>query len=273
MIGISKNRDKIINKLERNMESFLKNVMTRGVKEEIAEKILTKNFDRFLAAFTSREVDREQNYEFFEQLGDLTINKFIVTYMTRRFPQLRSSDGVGILASLRILYGSKKTLSELCSRFGFDKHVRMSREENLDVQKFRDVLEDVFEAFFGAFEYSLEEIVPGMGYLGCYRVLKSMFDELDVSIDYESLVDAKTRLNELKDEYKFNVRYVDIKRDDNMFFTELYVNNTLAGTGLSNFKKESQISAAETALGWIFKNMNIKKEAPERYRKIANKLW
>lgn len=247
--------------------------MVRGVKEEVADKILSKNFERFKAAFTSRAVDENENYEFFEQLGDLTINKFIVTYMAKRFPQLRSSDGVGILASLRILYGSKKTLSDLSARFGFDKHVRMSQEENLDVKKFRDVLEDVFEAFFGAFEYSLDELVPGMGYLGSYRVLETMFDELDISIDYESLVDAKTRLNELKDEYKLSIKYVDVKRDDNMFLTEVYVNNSLAGTGVSNFKKESQISAAEAALNWIFDNMNIKKQVPERYRNVARKLW
>ena len=38
------------------------------------------------AAFTSETVDPEDNYQQLEQVGDLSGNKFIVSYMRNRFP-------------------------------------------------------------------------------------------------------------------------------------------------------------------------------------------
>lgn len=256
------------------MENFIRDLLTKSLKEDMVDKILSTSFDRFKAAFTSKDYNEHENYEFFEQLGDLSINKFIVTYMGYRFPQLKSSNGVGVLASLRILYGSKDTLSSLSEKYGMDKFIICTQEEMMDKNKFRNILEDVFEAFFGALEYSIDKLwYQGLGYVFVYDLLSKLFDELYISIDYENLVDAKTRLNELKDEYKINIKYKDSRLNDGMFVTELYVENKLAGRGLSNMKKNSQILAAEEALNWIEKNLKIKKEIPERYRTISEKLW
>lgn len=256
------------------MENFVRNLLNKSLKEDMVDKILSTSFDRFKAAFTSKEYNKYENYEFFEQLGDLSINKFIVTYMGSKFPQLRSSDGVGVLANLRILYGSKDTLSSLSEKYGMDKYIMCTQDEMIDKNKFKNILEDVFEAFFGALEYSIDKLwYPGLGYVFVYDLLSKLFDELYISIEYEDLVDSKTRLNELKDEYKININYKDYRLLDGNFVSELYVDNKLAGKGSSNIKKNSQIIAAEQALKWIEMNLNIKKVIPERYKTISTFLW
>lgn len=257
------------------MENFIRSLLRKSLKEDMVDKLLQVSYDRFQAAFTSKDYDNEKNYEFFEQLGDLSINKFIVTYMGTKFPQLKSSNGVGVLASLRILYGSKELLSSLSEKYGMDKYIRCTKEEIIDKNKFRSILEDVFEAFFGALEYSIDKLwYQGLGYVFVYDLLSKMFDEINISIDYETLVDAKTRLNELKDEHKINIKYKDSRTSDgNNFLSELFINNSLAGKGISNIKKNAQIYAAEEALKWIEQNLNIKKEIPERYKTISKHLW
>lgn len=256
------------------MESFIRDMLKRAINEDMVESILDNSMDKFVAAFTSKEYNPEENYEFFEQLGDLSINKFIVSYMGKRFPHLRSSNGVGVLASLRILYGSKEKLSSLSEYFGMDKYIKCTLEEKMDKNKFKNVLEDVFEAFFGALEFIIDQKwYEGMGYIFVFKLLENIFDKLDISIEYESLVDAKTRLNELKDEHKLIIKYNDTKLDDGYFKTELYINNVLAGVGVSNVKKNSQIMAAQEGLKWIKTNLNIEKEVPERYKNLPGKIW
>nr|UOX61032.1 MAG: RNaseIII [Diabrotica toursvirus 3a] len=260
---------------DKNFFSFLKNIIMFSLNEKDADRILNKNFDKFKAAFTTRDVNGDENYEFFEQLGDLSINKFIVTYMGVRFPQLRSSNSVGVLASLRILYGSKETLSKLSEQYEFDKFIKCTNEERMDKNKFRNILEDVFEAFFGVVEFSIDNDwnFNGLGYTTVYRILSRIFDKQDISIEYENLVDAKTRLNELKDEYKIMLQYKDFKKEDGTYITEVYVNNIFAGYGESYIKKTSQIISAQKALDWIDENLGLKKIIPERYRILSNKIW
>lgn len=258
------------------MYLFIKSILSKGIADEsMIDKILENSLDKFQAAFTSKSYDSEKNYEFFEQLGDLSINKFIISYMGRRFPQLRSSKGVGVLASLRILYGSKEILSKLSEKYTLDKYILCTKEEMIDKNTFRDILEDVFEAFFGALEFSMDNLwFTGMGYIYVYKILETMFDDLDINISYETLVDAKTRLNELKAEYKFSMVYNDLKTpEDGNYISKLYIDKILVGEGYSNIKKTAQIIASEQALIWLETNRNIKKDIPERYKIFSTKTW
>lgn len=258
------------------MEIFIRNILKDTIKDDIIDQILSdsNSLDKFEAVFTSKAVDEYKNYEFFEQLGDLTINKFIVTYMYKLFPQLRSTNGVGVLASLRILYGSKETLSKLSEKVGFDKFIKCTAEERLDKTRFMNILEDVFEAFFGALEFIIDNLLSnGIGYIFCYRILEKIFNDMNISISYESIIDAKTRLNELKDEYKLNIRYKDNKTPEGDYISELFLDNKLVSTGTSNLKKTAQMIASKNALIWIEQNLGYKKEVPDRYKTIPKKIW
>lgn len=256
------------------MRSFISKILSRGLNKDMTNLILDMRFGSLQAAFTTKEYDQVYNYEFFEQMGDLSINKFIVNYMAKRFPQLRSSNGVGVLATIRIKYASKEELAQISEKLGFDKFIKCTEEELLDKNKYMSILEDVFEAFFGAIEYSIDELYyQGLGYIAVYKILSSIFDEMEFKIDYESLVDAKTRLNEIKAEYKLNVKYTDRRMENGVYFIEIYIDGKLAGKGSSNIKKNGQIKASQEALYWIEHNLKIKKKIPERFRILDKHVW
>lgn len=70
-------------------------------------------------AFTATTANKVDNYERFEQIGDVTANKFIVWYAYRRFPQLDCTDGVKVVARLRINYGAKQFFAPLGEQLDF----------------------------------------------------------------------------------------------------------------------------------------------------------
>jgi dsRNA-specific ribonuclease len=180
---------------------FLKSLLVRGVKENCVNDILSKpeNILIFKEAFTSKEANANRNYEHYEQLGDVSINKFIVWYYSKRFPITKCAEGIKLVARLRIKYASKQSLSEIADRLRFWPWIICSDLERTRQKKAK--LEDVFEAFVGAAEEILDTVKFGLGYAGVFKMLSTIFDEIDVDLRYEILFDAKTRLKELFDHH------------------------------------------------------------------------
>jgi len=184
-------------KFKRLIANLLKKAK---LKKEFID-ILTNESSMTLysSAFTSEQVDKENNYQVLEQLGDLSGNKFIVYYIYNRFPQLRCAEGVKVAARLRINYGAKNSFSNIAEKLGFWVFITATNDDRQ--RKKKPLLEDVFEAFLGATEMIVDESTKkiGAGYACVYRILKVIFDEMDISLAYEDLYDAKTRLKELFD--------------------------------------------------------------------------
>lgn len=170
---------------------------------------------RFCAAFTHNSVDAHTNYEWLEILGDATVNKAITFYITHRFPFLCTPEGVKVIARLKINLVSGKQLAAMTDRLGLSDFIRVAVPmHDGQVQSLR---EDVFEAFIGALEVSIDSLVePGAGYGVCYRLVASLLDEQDLSLRYEDLYDAVTRVKETFDFFKQdlwgNVKYQVAKR-------------------------------------------------------------
>lgn len=165
-------------------------------------------------AFTSEHVDSKNNYQIYEQLGDLSVNKFIVEYIYTRFPQLRCCEGVKIVARLRINYGSKESFHAIADELGFFDFITATNDARYRQKK--SLLEDVFEAFIGMTEMLLNEVFHGVGWGFCYTMLKGIFDKKKISLEYEDLYDAKTRLKELIDQFHQSlgpIVYEDKKTD------------------------------------------------------------
>lgn len=179
---------------------FITSLLKKGkIKDKYIDLLTTeKNMEIYASAFTSELVDETNNYQVYEQLGDLTGNKFIVWYIYKRFPQLRCAEGVKVAARLRINYGSKNSFCSIAENYGFWDFI--SATNDLRQRKKKSLLEDVFEAFIGATEAILDsETRVGVGYSCVYRILSSIFDDIPISLKYEDLYDAKTRLKELFD--------------------------------------------------------------------------
>lgn len=163
-----------------------------------------ENLQIYKNVFTHISIDPENNYEFYEILGDVTLNKAIVWYLKERFPKLQNAAGVKIIARLRINMVSKKNFSLLAQKLGFGRFIRA--EEEFKTQREMSLLEDSFEAFFGATEFLLDKIIcPGAGYGICYHLIKFILDKEPISLKYEDLYDPITRLKETFDYYRSNV--------------------------------------------------------------------
>lgn len=180
-------------------KTMLYNIFTKSkIKDEYINFLLCpKSLHEFDKAFTSDSVDPKNNYQVYEQLGDLTCNKFIGWYMYQRVPQLKCTEGVKIVARLKINYCGKNFFSKFAESLGFWTFISTTHEQK-SVKK-KSLLEDVFESFIGVTETLLEEIEEGIGYKEVRRILKMIFDGIDISLKYEDLYDPKTRLKELFD--------------------------------------------------------------------------
>jgi dsRNA-specific ribonuclease len=230
------------------------------------------------SAFTSDLVDDTHNYQVFEQIGDLSANKFIVTYIYNKFPQLKCSEGVKIAARLRINYGSKQCFSEIGRKLGFWDFISATNE--LRQRKMKPLLEDVFEAFLGATEIILDEKKRiGVGYAIVYSILSSIFNEMDISLKYENLYDAKTRLKELFDMYETKLGVLVYKENKNenssMIISTVYRieggNNIKLGEGKASLKADAQQNAASYALKTLNSQGYIK-QIPRLYSRMCGEF-
>ena len=154
----NKNENEIyIGPRDKEFETLIRNILKTGKLQTKYINILMTpaNMTLFGQAFTASSADPVQNFEVFEQLGDLSANKFIVSYMYDRFPQLNCSEAVKIVARLRINYGAKQSFFKIAQNLGFWPYISASVEQRS--RQMRPLLEDVFEAFIGVTEYIIDK--------------------------------------------------------------------------------------------------------------------
>lgn len=188
------------------------------------ERSNLKNFEKFITpetlkmyktAFTSKTVDLVNNYELFELLGDLYVNASIMKYLREWNPNIVS---VMYLTRLKHNISSKKQLAEISEKAGFWTHIivdeenrarfeAMAPEDRKENTDYMSLLEDVFEAFIGATAEIADKISgEGMGFIVCYKIIKSFLKEIHISLEHTDVFDAKTIFKELCDRRKWDFR-------------------------------------------------------------------
>ena len=180
-------------------KNFIKGLLFRMNISEKNIRVLTndENIKIYESVFTHSCVDENNNYEFYEILGDVTCNKIIVWYLKSKFPFLNNTNGVKVIARLKINLVSKVTFSRWSMKLGFHKYISYDLETKIKNEI--GVLEDCLEAFVGATELLIDKIFKGGGYFFCYRFLVSILEEEDISLKYKDLYDPITRLKETFD--------------------------------------------------------------------------
>lgn len=265
----------------KNFKQVLFKVLSTGLNVSELNNLLTEDaLMLYSTAFTSKAFNPNVNYEMYEQLGDVTIGKFIVNYMYRRFPQLQTPDGVDIIAKLKIKYASKEQLQKISDSLQFWNFISSSQEERETEKDKKKLLEDVFEAFIGCTEFLVDDYVAkgnklnnygGIGYNVCYFILRSIFDKIKISLKYEDLVDAKTRLNELMTKLEGEVKYnTKVDKEANTQATTIIWYTSREPILLAKedalTKKESEEKAASAALFKLEKEYGIIKEPPAKFK-------
>ena len=269
------------------------NLLPKYIKRLVNEK----NLKLYSQAFTAASADNKYNYEIFEQLGDLSANKFIVWYIYKRFPQIQCTEGVKVAARIRIKYGARQSFATLGNDMGFWPYISASVEER--THKKKDLLEDCLESFVGCTEKILDdEYRVGVGYSVVYDILSTLFDKIHISLRYEDLYDSKTRLKELLDVHKQlgSFAFIDT-RNDLLAESKVYLvpegcnklaikKNTgpgrrdfillsrnswiLMGTATSSRKADAQQKASDKGLKFLNKK-GWRKEIPDEYKRFSSK--
>ena len=271
-----------------SFQEFIYQLLTRSkLKKQYMDHLTNEaSMAIYKSVFTHISVDPDNNYEFYEILGDVTLNKCIVWYIKDRFPILQDAEGVKIIARLRINMVSKKNFSTISERLGFLPFIR-AEDEYKTTAKLPSLMEDVLEAFFGATELILDRMMGvGAGYGICFRLLKSILDEELISLKYEDLYDPITRLKETFDYYRPNIperfcpllwgsmRIENSKNEDNQQVVRLYqvdsMRKKLLVTKVSPFLDEGRQAVCLEYLEYLEKN-GYKRPIPEYYASIQSK--
>jgi dsRNA-specific ribonuclease len=255
--------------------SFIKTILSHGKLKShyITELTKPENLEHFSTAFTAASANTSRNSEVFEQLGDLCINKFIVQYMYRRFPELNCPDGVKVVARLRINLGSKQSFYEIGEKLEFWKYISASVYERY--KNMKALIEDAFEAFFGCTEFIVDSMFrPGVGFGVAYQVLESIFNEIPISLQFEDLYDAKTRLKEIFDTFGDKLGKLEYQEDRNnsILTSSVFMvkgrSRQFLGRGSAALKANAQQKAAKSAIVAVEK-LGYRREEAEFYRKLA----
>lgn len=254
-----------------SFKNLLIRILKRGkVNDTIIDKILDEEGIRLCEiAFTHPSVDNDSNYEYLEFLGDGVINTAIVWYISKRFPQLKGSKGVKILARLKINLISKKSFSKCAQNLNLWDYISCSETIRNTCKK--KVMEDVFEALFGSITYLMDtKIFQSSGYAVVYAIVSNLFDEMNISLKYEDLFDARTRIKELFDFYKDigELKY-ETRKENAVFFTEAYLikpegTKVFLGNGNANTKGDSIHNASHYAINTL-KTMGYDKKINDDY--------
>jgi dsRNA-specific ribonuclease len=217
--------------------------------------------------FTSSGADVKNNYQIYEILGDSTANKCIVWYFYRRFPQLHCPEGVKVIARLKINYVGKKEFANIGESLGFWNYISATVEEK--TSKKISLLEDVFEAFIGLTEYLLDShFQVGVGYSIVYDIFESIFNKKDVSLKYEDLYDAKTRVKEFfdRDPKRKHVYNNEQNEETGEHTSVLYCIHDGTRTKLGEGKARNKGDAEQIAAQQSIDIHNTVRETPDFYK-------
>lgn len=257
--------------MDLNIE-FLRKVLKNAKLKDRYILILINKIDLYQIAFTSPSIDINNNYELYENLGDITANEAIVWYFYEVFPQLHCPSGVKTMARLKINYGSSESYSSIADDLGFWPYIKATDEERSNKEKKQKLLEDVFEAFIGVTKLVLVDYFgyQGVGNQIIYNIIKSIFDKKEISLKTEDLYDAKTRLKEVFDKEYARNRFGKLKykyeEKDNKRYTVLYFvkdgKDKYISIGEGNTKVAQEKAAASEALKYLhdIENFDVEKK-------------
>ena len=245
---------------DNTFKEMIEKVLRNRISQPYIDTILSaEGMTYFSKAFTHTSVDPVNNYEFLETLGDLTLNKCVLFYLCRRFPQLNCPAGSDMISKLKISTIKSESFANIAESIGFWTFISVDQTLRGDPLNKRKTLEDVCESFFGVLELLGDKYFTiGIGYELCYKIVSFILDQKEISLDYEENVDAITRVKETFDAYTFlgTISYQPSKSPDGRIIVNAYQTNPATkvinlGNGSGNDIKEAKQHAAKQVLAYL----------------------
>lgn len=185
-----------------------------NLKESTVTRFFIENKESmtlFRQAFIHSSFDPETNYELLEFEGDGVIGSAVVQYIRRKYPDVVS---VRFNTRLKHTLVSGKVLARMAIANGFEEFLVISADFQVYIESFPNkwdceaygaAYEDTVEATCGVIMSVLNKYTAqGVGDAACYNFISSLLDEYDISLKYEDLFDAKSRLKEIFDAQGWN---------------------------------------------------------------------
>ena len=281
-----------IPKITPEFKDFISSLLKRA---NLSEKSTTSYTDEssmleFRQAFTHKSYHPTFNYEFLEFRGDVVGNLAAVQYIRCRFPQITSTTW---LTKLKHNFDSGRDLSKLAYEGGFLCHILYGREmehivssQNMENHDFVSLLEDSFEAFCGALVSVIEKkSLRGVGYAVAYSIIKSFRDKENISLKYEVVFDAKTRVKQIYDSlgWAFEQSIYTIPIKGSLYKTTLKgypsgdrsrtkENMTVISYRTGSTKDIAEESTCQYALQTLKRKYNIEEKIPSMYSSYESEI-
>lgn len=209
--------------------------------------IKPKHISLYETAFTHPSYNADANtkhhdYERLEFLGDSVIGLVVseISYGAR--PEMAQ----GPLTKMKSALVSTASLSELARKYKFHEYVLVGNSFSGDVSKANHLLEDVFEAFFGA-------LYLDQGFLVARKLLIDIFINTIKNYNIEDTMDYKSKLQEeMQAEHRESVTYELISESgpshNRRFVVRVVFDGIELGIGEGTTKKQAEQMAARAAL-------------------------
>lgn len=194
-------------------------------------------------SFVNESAQRgRRHWERFEFLGDAVIDLVVGHHMMT----LRPEAGEGELSKLRAAVVSEAGLSELATKIGLGEWVFVGRGEEASGGRRRaGLLADALEALIAA-------VFLDGGFDEAGRVVRHLLAGVEDRLDQLSIIDFKTRLQEVAAAAKLPLRYDVLGMvgpdHDRVFEVAAMLGEVEQGRGIGRNKKEAEQRAAECAL-------------------------
>ncbi len=273
-------------------EEFKTFIISLLTKANLQPKTLEKYTDEesmviFRQAFIHKSYNATYNYELLEFYGDTVVNFAVSQYIRKRFLKITSMKW---LTKLEHNLSSKITLADLAKKADFLPHILYNKEivsGDETTLEHLSMMEDVFEAFFGAlvtvFNNSSQR---GVGYAVAYIIITSFYDTLYISLRWEDVFDAKSRLKEIYDNlgwiFDQNIStYYDQTKKIQLTtiwgylegdISRLDINKKMIAKGVGTTKQNSQENASFNAIAILQDKYNIVEIIPTPYIEPTDEL-
>ena len=217
-----------------DFRAFLTRMIARGrVPQKYIDAFLSeKGMANFRKAFVhaSWNADPSENYEGYEFFGDSVISQFVAFYIAYRWPHIKTSKWmskidhnlvgrkwIGRLAQNEglsgfVLFGNSGAAKGKGPNFDMITALQANRDAATN-DPYLAMMEDVMEAFFGCLMLTiLATKNPTTGVLFshgaatqvCHNILRTFFDPVEISVAFEDVFDAVSRLKELYEAKELN---------------------------------------------------------------------
>lgn len=207
-----------------------------------------KNIEYYEVATTHSSCNADKNEEFrdyerLEYIGDSIIGFVSADLIYKMHEEMDQ----GLMSKLRSYLVCSRSLAGYARRIKLHKYIKTGNSiSQKQLENSDKILEDVFESLVGA-------IYLDLGIQSAYKFVKKFLYEDVKNTGVESIVDAKTRLQEdVQSEYREAVQYVLIGESgpahNRTFEVEVRFNGIILGRGSGKSKKQAEEAAASDAL-------------------------